>query len=372
MAFFLNLHVAIPTYINSTFLENFIPKEFVGIIYTIGALLAIFAFIILPNLLEKYGNYRVGITALFVEFIAILGLSITKDPIFILVSFIISLVLIRVVSFNADIFLESLSSDSKTGGIRGFFLSTSSAAWVAAPVLGGFLLGNGNFSRLYLVSALVSLPVFFFLITKFKNFRDPNYDRMSFWKTLRLIWIKNDIRKIVLINTLLRFFYSWMVIYTPIYLKEVMGFSWSEIGLIFSIMLTPFVFLQAPLGKIADKYLGEKELLSAGIFILVLATAVLSFIKIPSFILWALVLFLTRVGASSSEVMSETYFFKKIDGTDSNLVGFFRMTGPIAYVISPLVATFILGFAGLHYLFLILGIIMLFGLWFSFSLKDTL
>jgi MFS family permease len=183
---------------------------------------------------------------------------------------------------------------------------------------------------------------------------------------------RDGIRKIFLSNIMLRFFYSWMVIYTPIYLHEHIGFSWGEIGLIFSIMLVPFVVLGSPLGKIADKYIGEKELLSLGFVIVAVSTAYLSFVDSSNFLVWALVLLVTRIGASMVDIMSETYFFKKIDGSDSNLLGFFRMTGPIAFIIGPLLATLVLPFVGIKYLFLVLGILMLWGLRYSLTLKDTL
>ena len=109
-----------------------------------------------------------------------------------------------------------------------------------------------------------------------------------------------------------------------------------------------------------------------GFIIIALSTIFLTFVVGANFWMWALVLFLTRVGASIAEVMSETYFFKKIDSTDSNLIGFFRMTSPMAYVVSPIIATIILSFIEFRFLFLILGIIMLWGLRYSLTLKDTL
>jgi MFS family permease len=372
VAFLLNVHAALPAYINSTFLSTFTSENLVGVIYTIGAILSILALMVLPKALSKFGNFKVGMAALLVELVAMTSLAITRNPMFIIISFVSILVLIRVMGFSADIFLENLSEDKKTGGIRGFFLSASNSAWVFSPFLAGFILGGDNYLRLYITAVLFLVPVFFILLFKFRRFEDPDYEHIPFWSTLRTMLRRHNLRRIFMANVLLRFFYSWMVIYTPIYLREHIGFEWIEIGWMFSIMLLPFVIFQIPAGRIADKFLGEKELLSLGFIIIALSTAFLTFVVGANFWMWALALFLTRVGASLAEVMSESYFFKKIDSTDSNLIGFFRMTSPMSYVVSPLIATIILSMVEFKYIFLILGVIMLYGLRYSLTLKDTL
>ena len=91
-----------------------------------------------------------------------------------------------------------------------------------------------------------------------------------------------------------------------------------------------------------------------------------------SLAVWALLLFATRVGASAIEVMNETYFFKKVHASDSDIIGFFRNAGPFAYIIGPAIASTLLYFIDYKYLFIILGVIMLFGTRLSLSIKDTL
>ena len=59
-----------------------------------------------------------------------------------------------------------------------------------------------------------------------------------------------------------RLTYAWMVIYTPLHMLD-LGFTWEEIGQIFTIMLIPFVLVEYPAGWLADKYIGETEMMSA-------------------------------------------------------------------------------------------------------------
>ena len=172
---------------------------------------------------------------------------------------------------------------------------------------------------------------------------------------------------------LLQIFYACMTIYTPIYLHTNLGLPWSSIGIIFSIMLLPFVFVQFPAGKLADAILGEKEILSVGFIIMALATTTIFFIDSKSILVWALILLGTRVGAALVEIMCDVYFFKKVDNKNANLISFFRMSRPFAYIISPLVVAIILSVFGLDLksLFLILGFLMFFGLRYSLAIVDT-
>jgi MFS family permease len=370
--FLLNLHIAVISYINSTFLNGFFNDHVVGLLYSLGAILSIWAFIALPEALSRYGNYQIGLWALAVEFLAIFSLGLTQNPVFIFVSFVASLILIRIIGLNSDIFLESLSTNGETGDIRGRFLTASNLAWVFSPLIASLLIGESNYEELYIFSALLALPVLYIFATKFRGFIDPLYKRITFWASLRLLKKKPDVSKVFTINTMLQIFYSWMIIYTPMYLKEYIGFEWSEIGLIFTIMLLPFVLFEIPLGRLADKTLGEKEIMSLGIVILSVTTICLSFIEDRNLVLWTIMLFLTRVGASAIEIMNETYFFKKINHSDSDLIEFFRMTSPIAYILGPAMASLILFVIDIKYMFLVLGVMMVWGLRYSLTIKDTL
>ena len=117
--------------------------------------------------------------------------------------------------------------------------------------------------------------------------------------------------------------------------------------------------------------MGEKELLNIGIILIAVSTALLSFIAEANVALWALALFITRIGASIVEVMNDTYFFKQINASDADIISFFRNTRPLAYSIAPLIATVVLFVTDYRFLFLTLGAIMLSGLYFSLQLKDT-
>ncbi|MCC7004777.1 hypothetical protein IT397_02560, partial [Candidatus Nomurabacteria bacterium] len=55
LSFIYALHSALPAYINSSFLNKFINEDWVGIVYTVSAILTLVTFITIPLILRKYG-----------------------------------------------------------------------------------------------------------------------------------------------------------------------------------------------------------------------------------------------------------------------------------------------------------------------------
>ena len=152
-----------------------------------------------------------------------------------------------------------------------------------------------------------------------------------------------------------------MIIYSPIYLHEYLGFAWNKIGIIFTIMLLPFVFLDFPLGKLSDK-IGEKKMLFVGFMISAVFTLLIPLILEPTLWLWAMILFTTRIGAAIIEIMSESYFFKSVTERNDDEISFFRNTGPLSFLIAPLCATGLLFvLPSFKYLFFVLGAVMFIG-----------
>ncbi|PIR94738.1 hypothetical protein COT95_02545 [Candidatus Falkowbacteria bacterium CG10_big_fil_rev_8_21_14_0_10_37_6] len=173
------------------------------------------------------------------------------------------------------------------------------------------------------------------------------------------------------VTFILRFFYYMMVVYMPIYLHSNIGFDWEQIGAIFTIMLIPFVIFEMPAGQLADKYLGEKEILVLGLIIMVSSTGAIFFIQSASFLVWSAILFMTRVGASLVDAMQDVYFFKLVNKHDMDLINLFRDLRPAAWLTSSVLAVVILQFFTVEYLFLFTAIIILLAVRPAMTIKDT-
>jgi len=304
---------------------------------------------------------------------ALLGLAFLQNPYFLISLFLINSITIPLIYFSTDIFLESFSADKSTGRIRGMYLTSVNLAWALSPFISGLILINNEYWKIYLASFFLLAPMVIILVMNLKGFKDSKYETFDVWETLKVVYKNKNLFNIFSANFMLAFFYSWMTIYTPLYLYKNIGFSWGEIGIIFSIMLLPFVLVQFPLGRLADKKLGEKEILTVGFIIAAISTGVISFISSNNIFLWAAILFITRIGASAIEIMCDTYFFKKVNNSDVNIIGLYRMNSPLAYILAPFLATIVFTFTSfdIKYIFLVLGLVMFVGLKFSLSLQDT-
>ncbi len=373
LSFFVALQAAIPAYINSSFIEqHLLSEKLTGLLYTIASILTIAGLLLIPVLLKKIGNFTTTLFISILSGITLLILTFSHNLHFVLSSFIIYLILSSIIFFNLDIFLEQQSDDKHTGNIRGIHLSIINVAWVISPLIASFLLTNGGYWKVYLTASLLSIPLVLLLVLGgTRKFKDPSYKTPPFLKTFKEIKRRKNVYKIFMVRFLLNFFYAWMVIYTPLYLYKYIGFSWQTIGVIFTIMLLPFILFELPLGNLADKKYGEKEILNIGIIIMAFSTILLSFLNTSTFWIWAIVLFMTRAGASAIEIASESYFFKHVDAKEAEIISFFRITSPLAYSLAPLAAFIILSFLSFNLIFIVLGIIILFGLKYGLTIKDT-
>lgn len=377
IAYFLNFFLAFFTYsvvyINSSVLERAWGESAVGVIYALSSLVAIGVVAYLPRILRTAGDVRTTMAVMALGITASVGLAIATHPIAIAALFVLHIAAIRALLIDMDVFLEATSENDDAGIVRGTFLTIANTALILSPLLTGLLLQNTElYSRVYFFSAGILIPALFILFFSFKNFKDPIYRATPLIKTFKQLRHYPHIWRIVRVDFVLRFFYAWMVIYTPLYLHNYVGLEWSSIGVIFTIMLIPFALFELPLGTLADRIYGEKEILLAGLAIMSISTMALFFITSSAFIVWTVALFLTRVGAATVEIMSETYFFKQVGPDQADFMGLFRAIEPCAYVVASLIAAIVLLIVPMPYLFLILGSIILSTIPIAARIKDTL
>ena len=148
-------------------------------------------------------------------------------------------------------------------------------------------------------------------------------------------------------------------------------FERRELGIIFTASLLPFIFIEWPAGKLADKKWGEREMMSLGFFLMGVALLIMPYLD-RSFLAWILVLPLSRVGAALVEIMTETYFFKKIHATDTGFLSIFRLVRPLGIIFGATLGALSVALFPYPAIFLVLSIVVFCGLYESLHLKDTL
>ncbi|MBU2235449.1 MFS transporter [Patescibacteria group bacterium] len=370
LGFILALSTAFPGYIRSTFLEEFVDIRWVGLFFFANALFGLIAINFFPYFIKKISNYKLAIVIIILQILGILLLVTTNSAAWAFVFFIISGVTGYLIWINMDVFVERFTTNPTTGRIRTVYFTFINLGWVFSPLAVGYLIGEENYRLVYIIAVVFLVIALATILYNKKLLRDHvKYEHHHTWTTLKNIWKNANLRGIFSIAFLLELFYAVAVIYVPIYLHETIGFDWKIIGAIFTFMLLPFVLLEIPAGIFADKYSGEKKILSIGFMILVSAVALFFFTESSSPFVWALILFISRCGAALIEAMKESYFFKIVDVKDIDYINFFRNVSPLSYLVGSGLAIFALEFYSVEYLFLFLALVLLSGFYFTWKIQ---
>ncbi len=106
---------------------------------------------------------------------------------------------------------------------------------LSSPLFAGFIMGPDDYWKAYIISSLFLMIMIVIALVSLKENIHPSRHKGTMMENMRLFWKDAPIRRIFGASYLLHFFYSWMVVYTPIYLHEYLSFDWKTIGLLFTI-----------------------------------------------------------------------------------------------------------------------------------------
>lgn len=377
-----SLQVGFTTFIDSSYLARALsrfttePDRFVGYIFAATAALALVYFLLAPRLLRKYGNTKVS---LFASISLPLGLLLLASPIPLPLTILTYLLvtLDTTILFAAlDVFIAQYVSEARMGMIHGLFFAMCSLGFMLSPALSGIIAAGYMMSYVYIAAAISALPIPFIIWGGFKNFIDPGYDDVPLLPGKDLHEAAPDLIPVFAAQFALQTFYVMMTIYIPLYFVEHIGFTYDTFGYIITIALAMFVILPTPYGWIADNFIGEKEMIITGMVIMGA-----SLIAIPllaeqhqTFTLWAGLLIISRIGATATESMADTFFFKRIEHAHPSLIAFYRRARPLAWLIIPTISATLLSLqiVDIDRLLMLSGIAIMVTIVLTAKLRDTL
>ncbi len=372
--FILSISTNVTAYINSSFIENYVRLEYVGLFFMASNIATFFGMLYFPYVIKKLNNLLTSKLMMLVNIIAAGFLVFLNSPFWIFSFFIIMWVSANLLWINMDIFVESFTNNKNTGRVRAIFFTTMNLGWIVSPTIATNLVLDGNNYRFIYLVSVVFLMLFYLLINRYKNILnriDIIYQKMRVKQIIKIFWQDRNLRGLYFSSFFLNLFFGLVVVYMPIYLHNEIGFSWPTLGAIFSIMLIPFIIIEIPAGYLADKYWGEIEMMNAGFIILTLSLFVFYTINVASFALWAMVLFFSRVGAALIEAMRESRFFKIVDVEHVSHINFLRTSYPLGYLTAAGLGAIIISFYEVNYIFLFLAIIFLASFYFVNIIKDS-
>lgn len=358
-------------YVLSSFFATVLGSDNVGVFYLVTFATVFVLLWHLRRLIRRVGGsvrsfFLLILAAIFAS--ALLSVIPVGWPAAILAM--VLLVVTNLAWVSLDVVLEEFSEDGVTGSVRGLHLTVMNAGIMLAPFFSTKVLESFDFSGIFFGLTLGYALLLATSIVFLRNGRDPDTADMEARSAWKKMLKEPNLFHIYVISFALEFFYVIMIIYTPIHLRA-LGFSWESIGLLFTIMLLPFVLLQYPLGVMADRRFGEKEFLIMSLGLAFMITMAVGLFSSPSLFFWAVLLFLSRVGAAGIEVLRDAYFYKQIDGGDDDLIAFFRTARPAANVIGALLAIPLLALFPLQSVFFLASAVLFVSLYSAFKLEDT-
>ncbi len=361
-ALLLSLQYAFTIYINSSFLGQYFDSQTISNLYVAGAIITAFCLIVSGRFLKRFGNWRLVLSGIILEIGTLLTLAFSHNPTIIKIAFLAHQALPPLILFGLDIFLEGILVTVKdTEKTRAYYLTFMNLAFVFAPLTVGFMIEKISFSSVYLVSTLFLGILWLLVFDVFKNVEPVRYRETESFRNVKMFLGRKFLSVIFFLNFLLQCFYVLMVIFMAPYLHNTIGLSWESIGLIYTIMLLPFVLFEAPLGKLFNRFHDEKNIIMAGFLIMSASLLCMAYTQVPSVFLWAALLFLSRIGASFVEVGSEAAFFRRITDKDASFIGLFRLSVPAAYIITPLLGSVIVPALPVTTLFILTSLCLLVG-----------
>lgn len=357
-------------YIASSYFADIIGSSNVGFFYLVSYLGSLVLFFWLQPIIRIIGRARTLYLFLLLSLglVALLtNISLSYFSGIILLLFIVTSSVLWVIF---DILLESFSEDRHTGSIRGLNLTLLNFGVLLAPFLATVTLEDFGYHGVFLGMLILYILLFLFCLIAFRQVQGKHLPKIAFWRGLFLVKSKSPLWRAYTLSFALYFFYAVMIIYMPLYLTD-LGFSFSEIGSLFTIMLIPFILVQYPLGKIADKKYGEKEILIIALLIATVSMLCIASTNQTSFLWWACVLFISRIGIAGLEVMKDTYFYRHIGPEDVDVISFFRTSLPAANILVAGLATGMLAFLPISSIFYLTALVLALALINVFFLVDS-
>jgi MFS family permease len=374
--FLSSLCASISAFYFGTFGESLgITGLWLGSLFAIGSLVSIVAYIALPKIVRKI---QVRPALIIFASLYVTGLYFTAFAYSftsLLIPFIVTTISYGLAMSVLDMYVE-VSTDirHKQGSVRGTYLALSNLAYIVGPLTGGLLIQVGGFPFLFLASILFMIPflglVFYHMpelpIKAQTALTEATHAvTQTIVGAYRELFSHDKIRTVFYLKLLSNLFTSTVSIFVTIYMIDVAGFSFATTGLLLAISLIPYVLIEIPVGKLVDGKFTEHWPAAIGFFIIALCISFVPIITDAGALVWAIILFVMRIGGSLIEISTESFFFKHLPAGNTEGISGFRALNPLSLVIAPILASVAIYFGGYNTLFTILSVLMLHGTYIS-------
>ena len=332
------------------------PADITGLVISTGAAVALLTLPFAPLLIEKIGSQKLAFVLVCGQGVVLFSLasSPTLSAAIALVALLFAMT--PLISYCLDLLLEAtVINEGVTGEVRTLYLTAYNFGAALIPFSFIFLLGaTEDYARVFLVAGISIVPLAL-LIGLAKLPRVQPFTLSSITDAARCVLGDKDIVAVSIASFALHLFFTWSPLFIPLYLHLEIGIPWGELGWILALGLLPYAIVEYPAGLFADKY-GDKILMVAGFLIAGTGLALVGTItKETSLLGIVAILVTTRVGSAFAEAMTESHFFRRVSERDLRTVSAYRILWPVASLIAPIAAGFLLALGGFGLMFVCIG-----------------
>lgn len=355
--FFVIVSGTLVSYTMLSYLASFMPEAYFGVAISGGGGIALATFMFLPRLVARFGSQRVALNLTFFMIVLLFAAASAPLTVASAVCVILVISLQPLLYYELDLLLEAtIENENESARVHTLFLTGGNVGALVAPLLIGTLLAHSeSYAYVFFTAAAALLPfIILFTVRTFPAGHIPHHS--DFRETFRRLMHDTDLLAVTIGHFILYLFSVWAPLYIPLYLHHDLGIPWANLGWMFSLMLIPYLLIEYPAGWIADRLLGDKEMMLAGFVIAgsaLAAIGLLTHTTLPA--LMVAVLVATRIGAAFIESMTEGHFFRRVSEKDILSVSIFRAVWPLANIVAPLVGMAILAVDGYRVFFLLTG-----------------
>lgn len=353
-------------YMNS-FVQNIAIVGFISAFLTLVSFLSFF--LIIP-VLEKSSKSKLFSLTLILFGISYVLFAINKNfYVFIILSAIIS-ILITLRMTCLGIIVRDKSSErqlSRNEGLNYTFLNLS---WLIGPLIAGYFSKKYGFNIIFLLSAIFIFIAFLFF--RISNIKDTNTKKKIDENLLKNFsdFFKNRERVLAyILGGGVNLWWVLIYLFIPLFIIENgLGIQW--VGYFLFVVAIPLVLFEYYFAKLAGK-IGFKKIFKIGFFIPFFLSFLCFFIGNTYLIL--LLLALASVGLAMLGATTEAYFFDNLKGKQElRFYSSYNTAIDVNHFVGKIIASLILLFLPLKFIFLLYSLFMLVMFLVSFKVKNVI
>ncbi|MBI5391775.1 MFS transporter, partial [Candidatus Woesearchaeota archaeon] len=362
VSFMLSLSMAVTAPIYPLFVKEFVKNDaYVGYVFTFSSLLLILLTFVVVHLLRLYPKYkllRMSLIGFTLTYLVLPFLTTLNQLLFLTIFR--AFFIVTALMTTGLLIRETVDKKGKLGSTEGFYFTILNLAWLFGPLIGGPFAKRFGFNTTFLLAGGFAFIAYLIWAYKSKEHKledeKKETNNKHFLENLKEYLHHKNLIVVYLLSFGLPFWWSLIYIYLPLFLAA-KAVSASVIGYALFLVVIPLIFLEFPIGRIADK-IGYRKLLVFGYLFM----AIIAFLIARSEdYIWIIGLFIIGCfGTALVEPLREAFFFKITKKDDElRFYSVYRTAFDTGYLVAPIIYSVALSAGSFKSLFLAGAFLML-------------